>query len=109
MGKGRWIALSIVGLIAVLFLAYLLRYISGIKSDYVAETTDGKLIFQQACAVCHGVQGEGTFKGRPLSGRGLPVEFVKEAVTDGRGAKMPAFPGINGEALEQLARFVNRL
>jgi mono/diheme cytochrome c family protein len=109
MSKGRWIALSIVGLIAVFFLAYLLHYISGINSDYEAETTDGRLIFQQACASCHGVQGEGTFKGKPLAGLGLPVDYIKDAVTDGRGAKMPAFPGIHGEALEQLAQYVNQL
>lgn len=71
-------------------------------------STEGRLVFEQACAKCHGPRGEGK-SGRPrLRGRGLAPEVVRGMVVRGKRA-MPRFPNIREEALSNLARYVSRL
>jgi len=69
----------------------------------------GAAVFREACASCHGPQGEGMAGlAPPMRGRNLSVAEVKEIVQKGRG-RMPPLPGVRGEALENVARFVSEM
>lgn len=70
---------------------------------------DGAALYAQTCAACHGERGEGRSElGNPLRGRALPVSYLKEIIRRGKN-RMPALPHIKGAALENVARYVNRL
>ena len=91
-----------------MLVAFLLLYRNTVL-DTRPTSTVGAEVYAQACMQCHGPGG----KGRqgfipPLRGRSLPVNLVKFIVRNGRN-RMPAQPYIRGEALENLARFVNAL
>ena len=64
-----------------------------IDTDYMRDTyeggsaIDGEMIFNTSCAVCHGLDGVGTERGLPLTGRVLEPELVARRVrTSGRTA-----------------------
>ena len=82
--------------------------IAPIEDRTFPTSTEGRLVFEQACAKCHGPQGEGQ-SGRPrLRGRGFAPALVREMVVHGKRA-MPRFPNIREKALSNLARYVSRL
>jgi mono/diheme cytochrome c family protein len=72
--------------------------VAGVAGD----PTRGALVFQQNCAVCHGVKGEGRV-GANLSkpfASAFPAAFVKQAVSNGVPASvMPAWAKANGGPL----------
>jgi mono/diheme cytochrome c family protein len=70
------------------------------RSPYRPETADGGSIYHEACAPCH--------EGNPdhgLRGLDLQPETVERRLRRG-GRGMPAFPGIRGEARQNLVRYV---
>ncbi len=104
----KWVVASFLvfggALVALLFIFQNPR-----QEEALLTTGDGAAVYSQACAVCHGARGEGKGGlGNPLRGRALPPAYIKEVVRRGRN-KMPALPHIQGEALENVARYVNRL
>ena len=77
--------------------------------ESVPASTQGAAVFRETCAPCHGPQGEGMAGlTPPIRGRKLRVDEIKETVQKGRG-RMPALPGIRGETLENVARFVSEM
>ena len=81
----------------------------GGSDNYEPTTDDPAVIFQEACARCHGEAGEGGDGiGPRLVGAGAPPEKVMEQVAEGIG-RMPRFPNIRGQALENLAVYVEGL
>lgn len=104
----KWVVVSFLvfgGALVVL----LLIFQNPEQEEAILTTGDGLAIYSQACAACHGGRGEGRRElGNPLRGRALPPAYIKEVVRRGRN-KMPALPHIRGEALENVARYVNRL
>jgi len=69
---------------------------------YTPRTTDGQTIYREACASCHAVPPA---IGPNLVGMRLTPEILaKKLDTGGKG--MPKYPGIKGEARENLIRFV---
>lgn len=71
---------------------------------------NGAEIYTTNCAECHGANGEGAKKGIPLtSGHALhhsETEHIKQ-VTDGEGAKMPAFKDkLKSEEIKAVVDFV---
>ncbi len=88
---------------------FLLIYQNPQQEEAVVTTGEGAVLFAQTCAACHGERGEGRRElGNPLRGRALPPNYIKEVIRRGRN-RMPALPHIQGEALENVARYVNRL
>ena len=105
---GRWVVASFLVLGGAL-VALLLLFQNPGQEEALLTTGDGAAVYAQACAVCHGARGEGKGSlGNPLRGRALPLAYIKEVVKQGKN-KMPALPHIRGEALENVARYVNRL
>jgi len=84
---------------ATVGLAALLMACAGaepVASGSTIATTGGAAIFEQTCAVCHGLRGEGG-AGTRLSGGATVAKFPRPAneeavVRDGVGS-MPAFAG----------------
>ena len=58
-------------------------------------------------ATVSGGEGKGGL-GNPLRGRALPLVYIKEVIKRGKN-KMPALPHVKDEALDNVARYVNRL
>jgi len=109
MGSRKMIAvLATLGVLVFVGVLLVLSLSAG-ADDYTPTTDDPEVVFHEACARCHnerGIGGRGI--GPRLAGRGVPVEEVREHVTEGDG-KMPRFPNIRGQALENLERHVNGL
>ncbi|MCY3823101.1 MAG: cytochrome c [Nitrospinae bacterium] len=105
---GKWVVVSFLVLGGAL-VVFLLIFQNPRQEEALLTTGDGAAIYIQTCAACHGERGEGRNElGNPLRGRALPPAYIKEVIQRGRN-KMPALPHIQGEALENVARYVNRL
>lgn len=74
-----------------------------------ASFTDGPAVYREFCAACHGLRGEGQAGlTPPLRGRGLSPAEVAEVVRKGRN-RMSPIPALEGEPLENVARFVSEM
>ncbi len=102
----RWVVASFLAFSGAL-LVLLFAFQNPKREEMPLAKGDGAILYRQNCAVCHGVRGAGGI-GRPLRGRILPVALIKQIVQRGQN-KMPALPHLKGEALEDVARYVNRL
>jgi mono/diheme cytochrome c family protein len=69
---------------------------------YTPSTTDGQTIYREACASCHAVPPA---IGPNLVGMRLTPEILSKKLDTG-GKGMPKFPGIKGEARQNLANFI---
>ena len=104
----KWVAASFVVLGGAL-VVFLILFQNPPQEETILTTGDGLAIYSQTCAACHGERGEGRNElGNPLRGRALPPAYVKEVVRRGKN-KMPALPHVRGEALDNVAKFVNEL
>ncbi len=105
---GKWVVVSFLALGGA-FVAFLLVFQNPQKKETPLTTGDGGAVYRQTCAVCHGARGEGKGGlGNPLRGRALPLVYIKEVIKRGKN-KMPALPHVKDEALDNVARYVNRL
>lgn len=105
---GKWVVFSFLVLGGAL-VVFLFIFQNPEQEETLLTTGEGAAVFAQTCAACHGERGEGRRElGNPLRGRALPPVYIKEVVKQGKN-KMPALPRIRGEALENVARYVNRL
>jgi mono/diheme cytochrome c family protein len=67
------------------------------------DIDNGKALFGEYCAVCHGYDGQGRV-GASLEGWFSSIDpeaFVRATVSDGAGATMPAFARANGGPLTE--------
>jgi hypothetical protein len=69
---------------------------------YFPGTTDGQAIYREACAPCHAVPPA---IGPNLVGMRLTPEILSKKLDTG-GKGMPKFPGIKGEARQNLIKFI---
>ena len=67
----------------------------------------GELVFQEACASCHGAGGTGGGIGPALAGRGLDIAAVKAQIEAGSGA-MPANL-VDGQRLADVLAYVAQI
>lgn len=105
---GKWVVASFLVLGGAL-VVFLFIFQNPKQEETLLTSGDGLAIYSQTCAACHGERGEGRRElGNPLRGRALPLVYIKEVIRRGRN-RMPALPHIRGEALENVARYVNRL
>ena len=103
------LAMGLVGVAALTVLVVsLVQGIPSPEDAYRPNTLDGSIIYLEACAKCHGAQGEGTALAPPLRGRSLKPERIWKQVKSGTG-RMPKFPNITAEALNNLSIHVNTL
>ena len=92
-------------------LANFVRSLSGLPVDSL-RAAQGKELFAQACAACHGPEGKGNVGIAPnLSDKiwlyGSSEDTVIETITKGRVNRMPAFGEFLGEAkVHLLAAYV---
>lgn len=97
MGVNRKVVLS--GAIALLLLGGLVGQVLAQEGDI----ENGKALFGQYCAVCHGYDGQGRV-GASLTGWFASIDpeaFVRATVSDGVAGTMPAFSEDNGGPLTQ--------
>ena len=108
--KPRWIlAVGLAGVAGLTFLVVsLVQGIPSPEDAYRPNTADGRIIYLEACAKCHGAQGQGAALAPPLRGRSLKREKILKQVKSGTG-RMPRFPNITAEALDDLLGYGNRL
>jgi mono/diheme cytochrome c family protein len=89
-------------LLAPLVLALLLA-LSGAALAQDGDADNGKTLFGQYCAVCHGYDGQGRV-GATLSDWFASIDpqaFVRATVSDGVAGTMPAFSQANGGPLTE--------
>lgn len=100
----RWIPFILIFLSAIALSGYF--FYTGRTSTYLPATNNPKAIYIEACAECHGKNGEGAglfFPGlldSTLSGREI-VQAIREG-----GFMMPAFAGIPDSSLKELVQFI---
>jgi len=73
-----------------------------VACGYTPGTTDGQAIYREACATCHAVPPA---VGPNLVGMRLTPEILSKKLDTG-GKGMPKFPGIKGEARQNLITFI---
>lgn len=76
----------------------------------VAEANDGKVLFQQRCAACHGEEGKGGI-GLPLSRQpvmeSLTDDYIRKTIRSGRpGRIMPAFEEMADADVEAIVTYM---
>jgi mono/diheme cytochrome c family protein len=109
MTTGRKMALFCTVGVMLFVGALIVLSLSGGTDEYMPRSTSGAVIFEEACARCHGENGVGDGpEGPRLSGAATDPELVKERVQAGE-ARMPRFPNIRDMALENLAEYVHDL
>ncbi len=109
MKQGLMVGLSLVivsGLTALV--VYFTQGIPVPVDTYKSGSRDGRTIYLEACAKCHGLTGEGTALAPTLKARNVNPNRIRERIQAGTG-RMPKFPNIEGEALERLIKFTNKL
>ncbi len=76
-------------------------------NDYKPESgLDGKTLFSQACADCHGDSGGGKFGFLlKIAGTDESTEEVVEKINQG-GTFMPSFPNISQEEAQSIAHYL---
>ena len=100
----RWIPFILMISIALFTLLYMVFY--GGNEPYVPKTDSPEIIYQQACAHCHGDNGEGSGLLYPaFSDDAYNLQEIKEKITQGTWL-MPGFENIKGDTLNSLADFI---
>jgi mono/diheme cytochrome c family protein len=100
----RWIPFILLILSAIGFSVYF--FFSGRISGYKPKVNDSAVIYQEACADCHGKTGAGEGLFYPgLLDTSLTRRDVVEAIREGR-FMMPAFTEIPDSTLRDLVRYV---
>jgi mono/diheme cytochrome c family protein len=99
----RWlpfIALIILAIFSTVFV------ITGGESDYLPESDDPGIIYQEVCVGCHGTgKSAGNIWSPDLAGEIVTESDVKKIVREGTW-RMPAFPSIPDSILDSLAVYV---
>lgn len=103
--------LSVLSVLLVMIFVCVLVVLSmlGGVDNYTPTTNNPEVVFREACARCHGERGlGGSAIGPRLADAGESMEEVKRRLSEGHG-RMPSFPNIRGQALQNLAAYVNGL
>jgi mono/diheme cytochrome c family protein len=100
----RWMPFSMLISAAILSSVYFL--LTGRTNEYRPDTNDPAVIYLEACAECHGEQGEGQGLfypklGKKKIGRTDVIEIIREGAF-----LMPAFPQISDTALKNLSAYI---
>jgi mono/diheme cytochrome c family protein len=100
----RWIPFAMLLVAALISAVYLV--LTGQTRSYRPGNPDPAVIYQEACAECHGKQGEGRGWFYPALGeKEISREDVAEIVRDG-AFMMPAFPQIPDTTLLRLSSYI---
>ena len=77
-------------------------------ADDPGQVAAGQAVYEASCAGCHGADGEGSSRGRPLTGIASQGERATHvaSVTDGKGG-MPAFgERLSADEIDQAISYV---
>ena len=100
----RWIPFAMLLFTALLSAVYLV--LTGQTRSYRPGNPDPAVIYREACAECHGKQGEGNgWFYPPLGEKEIRREEVAEIVRNG-AFMMPAFPQIPDTTLLRLSAYI---
>jgi len=103
---GRWT--PFIGLLAIAIVSTIYLLFTQQQSVYIPKTDNPAQIYHEACASCHGEQGEGTgFFYPALNDQEFTQETIRKYVTQGE-LFMPAFTHIQADTLDSLVQFVYR-
>ncbi|MDT8397363.1 MAG: PQQ-binding-like beta-propeller repeat protein [Pseudomonadales bacterium] len=79
---------------------------TGPETSLVADLDNGSVIYDQACAACHGETGQGGQGGGPPLDQPLALSQIMLVVNDGRNT-MPAFAVFSAQELLDISTFVS--
>jgi len=100
----KWIPFAILLITALISAVYLI--LTGQTRSYLPQNADPAVIYQEACAECHGKQGEGSGWFYPALGETeISREEVVEIIRQG-AFMMPAFPQIPDTTLLRLSAYI---
>ncbi len=101
----RWMPLTGIVLIAIISLVYLL--VGQADRLYIPTTDKPEIIYKQACAGCHGINGEGKHLVYPNLAKGKIEKAEIRSVIQNGSMLMPAFRSIKGDTLKLLVTYVH--
>ncbi len=100
----KW--MPFIGLIAIVIISSVYLFFTKQQSVYVPQTANPAQIYHEACASCHGEQGQGTGLFYPaLKEEDFTQETIRKYITQGE-LFMPAFSHIRADTLDSLIQFV---
>jgi mono/diheme cytochrome c family protein len=102
----KWLPFLI--LITIALFTALWSFLHPAPNPYHPKTDRPEKIYREVCLQCHGDQGQGSGLLYPAFEADLDSVVVKDIIGSG-GFLMPAFPGIQGDTLNNLGTYVLRL
>ncbi len=102
----RWLPFIGLLLIAAFAVAYMM--LGQGDSIYVPTTDKADILYREACAGCHGRQGEGKHLFYPaLAKEDMEEKDIRHIIQTG-ALMMPAFRNIKGDTLNALVQYVGK-
>lgn len=100
----KWLPFIVI--VSVIIISSAGLFLSESANPYRPGTNNPSQIYREACAQCHGIEGEGSGLIYPSLGEDdLTIDEIKNVITEG-AFLMPAFININGDTLEALGRYI---
>jgi mono/diheme cytochrome c family protein len=108
MGRGwRPLVVGALVVVATFVLAQFAVFEPSSATDAGVSAGDfyrGGILFEESCASCHGVTGEGGGPGPRLAGAGLDAAAISSAIEQGRGVMPPAL--VSGQDRADVVAYV---
>jgi mono/diheme cytochrome c family protein len=102
----RWLPFILLIFLAALMSVFM--FLVGREDPYRPRTGDPGIVYQEACARCHGASGEGSAILYPGLARNRDNPEEVTAIVREGATFMPAFPNIPDSVLSGLADYVAR-
>ena len=89
---------------------------SQVSSAVAPNSDQGKAVYEQNCALCHGKEGQVTNAGKSIGTKDLRItdvqrlsdDKIREQITEGRG-DMPSFASLHEAEIDSLIRYIRTL
>ena len=96
------------GLLVALSITIIVFYQIQSRPPVTIVSGEVLMFYDENCARCHGVTGDGADEYPPLVDNGLSEEEIKTILLEG-GGEMPAFSNIGEPLFSQLAAYISKL
>ena len=100
----RWLPFGLILIVGLVLFVYMLTNRS--SSIYVPDTENPAKIYSEACAGCHGTNGQGSGLFYPALNTEKMIQAEVNRIIQEGSILMPAFRNIQGDTLQQLVKYV---